>query len=101
MNSKMLNLLMICRKAGKLVMGFDPSCEAAQKKTAKCILLACDVSKKTEKEVDFFCNKYNVRALKCRFSMEDVYSKLGRKSGILAIIDEGFANSFIKIAENE
>lgn len=58
MNSqqKIINLLTICRKAGKLVIGFDAVKEAVYGGNASCVITASDISAKTLKEVKFFCN---------------------------------------------
>ena len=41
--------LTMCRKAGKLLLGFDAVKEAAQQGNVKLFLLASDASAKTEK----------------------------------------------------
>ena len=46
MNSKIINLLMICRKAGKLVMGYDSAKESAEKGKACLIITASGLSPK-------------------------------------------------------
>ena len=56
--NKTLNLLTICAKAGKLIGGFDKSMGAVKEGKSAAILLACDVSEKTAKEVRFLCEKY-------------------------------------------
>ena len=49
MNSqqKIINLLTICRKAGKLVIGFDAVKEAVYGGNASCVITASDISVKT------------------------------------------------------
>ena len=51
---KLLNMLSLCRKAGKLSMGFDSAKEALVRKASRLCLLAADCSPKTAKEVRFF-----------------------------------------------
>ena len=53
MNSKLIGLITICRKAGRMVMGFDPSKEAIESGKAFSVILASDISPKTEKEIRF------------------------------------------------
>ena len=55
--------LTMCRKAGKLLLGFDAVKEAAQQKQVKLFLLAADASAKTEKEIRFFAGTLPVRKL--------------------------------------
>ena len=90
MNSqqKIINLLTICRKAGKLVIGFDAVKEAVYGGNASCVITASDISVKTLKEVKFFCNNSAV---------DVVYSGLdsvGKKVVVAAVCDYGFAVKF-------
>ena len=45
--------LTMCRKAGKLLLGFDAVKEAAKQGSVKLFLLSADASAKTEKEIRF------------------------------------------------
>lgn len=98
MNSKILNLLTICRKAGKLVMGFDSAKDAAEKGKAYLLISAEGLSPKTVKETAFCCSKYNIPHLDGVISMDDIYIRFGKKSGVVAVCDKGFADAVIKSA---
>lgn len=102
MNSKVINLLMICRKAGKLVMGYDSAKECAEKGKACLIITAEGLSPKTVKETVFCCKKYNIPHLDGVVSMDDIFEKFGKRSGVAAVCDKGFADAVIKAsAENK
>ena len=58
--TKLINIITICRRAGKLEMGFDASVQSAEKHKARLIFTAADVSPKTAKEAEFAAEKYNV-----------------------------------------
>ncbi|MBP0988342.1 MAG: 50S ribosomal protein L7ae, partial [Oscillospiraceae bacterium] len=45
--------LTMCRKAGKLLLGFDAVKEAAQQGNVRLFLLSSDASAKTEKEIRY------------------------------------------------
>jgi ribosomal protein L30E len=90
MNS-ILNLLTICRKAGKLSMGFDSAAEAVVKRKARLIVLASDLSPKTEKEIRFTAGKASVPVIKTEMSIDEINFGLGKKVGVLAVCDEGFS----------
>ena len=47
---KLFGLLTICRKAGRMTMGFDSVKESILTDKAKAVFLASDISAKTEKE---------------------------------------------------
>lgn len=94
---KAINLLTMCRRAGRIVMGFDSVKEAIFKGEAYCVCIANDISPKTLKESEFICNRDDVPLLKLDATMEELWGALGKKVGILGICDEGFAKRFGEI----
>ena len=66
-----LSTLGLCRKSGRLIHGFDP------------------VSEKTQKEMRFFCDKYSALLSQCDCTMDEIKSVLGKRTGVLAVLDEG------------
>ena len=99
--SNITGLLTICRKAGKLVMGFDPMKDALAGGKACAVIIASDISPKTEKEVRFFSGKQNIPVARTAMTLDEVYHTLGKKAGILTICDKGFADKTISICEHE
>ncbi|MGN0604065.1 MAG: L7Ae/L30e/S12e/Gadd45 family ribosomal protein [Oscillospiraceae bacterium] len=91
MENKLFGLLSICRKSGRMAMGFDMSKEAAEKGRAELIILASDISPKTEKEVRFFSDKHSVKTVKTNFTIDDFFHGIGKKVGIITVCDKGFA----------
>jgi ribosomal protein L7Ae-like RNA K-turn-binding protein len=100
-SQKVINLLTICRKAGKLVTGFDISLENVIARKSSYILLASDVSPKTTKEVHYQLNneglESKVSVLTLPLTMEDVANYIGIRAGVIAICDKGFGKSFEKL----
>lgn len=99
--SSISGLLSICRKAGKLVMGFDPMKDALAGNKACAVIIASDISPKTEKEVRFFSGKKNIPVARTSMTLNEVYFSLGKKAGILTVCDKGFAEKALAICENE
>ncbi|MDD6269532.1 MAG: 50S ribosomal protein L7 [Oscillospiraceae bacterium] len=97
---KFLNLLTICRKAGKLVPGFDPAKEEILSHRASGVFVTADASARTKKEVRFFCDRENIPTWETELSMEDVQNALGRKAGVLAVCDKGFAKRLMELSDN-
>lgn len=93
MENKLLSTLGICRKAGKLVIGFDAVAESASKGDISLILLADDLSPKSGKEMRFSVAKYNIEVCSAPFVMEDIRKQLGKRSGILGVADQGLAGT--------
>jgi ribosomal protein L7Ae-like RNA K-turn-binding protein len=88
---KLLSALGICKKAGKLAEGFDPVAELAQSGKACLILTAGDLSPKSEKEVARIARGARVEHRRIDMTMDEIWSGLGRRAGILAVADEGLA----------
>lgn len=91
MNNK-LNTIGLCKKAGKLIGGFDPVFEefAKPKSKAAGILIASDISAKTKKEVLFQAERYNAQVKELDCTMDELQGVLGKRLGVIAILDEGF-----------
>ena len=66
MNDRLLSLLGLARKAGKVVFGRDCAAEAVRKKQAKLLLLASDLSPKSKKEMEFLGQNGRTGYLACK-----------------------------------
>lgn len=99
--SELMDILTICRKAGQLSMGFDPMKEALAEGKARAVIIASDISPKTEKEVRFFAEKKNIPAEKTKCTIDEIHCRLGKKAGILTVCGEGFAEKALRICINE
>lgn len=93
-------LLSICRKAGKLKCGMDISKSACETGEAKAVFAASDLSDKSLKEIRFCCAKNGVKIYRLDMTMSDIAEAMGKKTGILAVTDGGFAKSLAEGAEN-
>lgn len=93
--NKFLSTLGLCRRAGKLVYGFDAVCDEIKKKGSKVcgVFTARDLSEKTLKEVGFFCEKYSVPHIRTDIKMDEIKAALSVKTGIIAILDKGLFGS--------
>ncbi len=90
-----LSRLGLARKAKKIAVGFAASKEALQKGTAELILIASDISAKSEKEIRFFAKEKAV-VLRTTFSTDEISHAIGLRGGIIAILDKGFADAILK-----
>lgn len=98
-SGKWISLLTISRKAGKLIMGFDPAKEEVLAGRAKGVFLTADASEKTKKEVRFFCTQADVPVRETCFTMGDIQQAVGRKAGVLAVCDKGFADRLMELSQ--
>ena len=87
--------LTMCRKAGKLLLGFDAVTEAAKQGGVKLFLLASDVSEKTEKEVRYFAGTLPVRKLP--FDMDTLKCYFRKRTAVFGVCVDGFAAKLISL----
>ncbi len=93
-----LGTIGLCRRAGKLIFGFDAvKDEISKPKSAVSgVVIADDLSEKTIKEVRFVCDKYGVEICKPNVTMDEIKGVIGKYTGILGILDEGLFRSITK-----
>ena len=91
MNDKFLAALGICRRAGKLVFGFETVKTAMQKGEAVLIITACDLSEKTKKELRFLSGQLETELIETLYDMQSLEGSIGKKTGPLAVTDDGLA----------
>ena len=91
MNDIFLNSLGICKRAGKLVFGFETVKTAMQSGYAVLIFTAADLSEKTKKGMRFLSSQMQIEFVETGYDMDSLGSSIGRKTGIIAVTDEGLA----------
>lgn len=77
-------------------MGFDAVVEELRAPNFGGVILAADVSPKTEKEVRFYAEQNGKEVLKADFSMEDAHGAIGKRAGVFLVNDEGLFGSMKK-----
>lgn len=92
-------LISICRKAGKLKSGMDIVKSACMSGEAKAVFAASDLSPKSLKELRFNAAKYSIPLYQLQMDMEQIAMAMGKRTGILAVTDGGFAKSMAKGTE--
>ena len=91
MNNKLLSLLGMCRKAGKLTIGYDKTLELFKKSKVLVILVAADTAQRTEKELRFHTNSA-LPVIRLNETKEQLSAAIGTAAGVVGIVQEGFAN---------
>ena len=82
MNDRILSLLGICKRAGKLITGADTTIDSIRKSKAKLVIFANDFSKSSKKSVQTAADECNVKTLTINRS-------------------KGFADKLEQLIENE
>ncbi len=96
MNSKIFGLLGFASKAGKLSYGMAATLETMGKKKSFLVIAASDVSEKSQKEISFSCQKYNVNIIHPDADMDALSVAIGRRCGIISVNDKGFADAVLE-----
>lgn len=101
MNDRILSLLGLCRKAGKMTLGNDAVIDAAEKHKSRLILLTSDLSPKTAKGILAAAHRNNVKIRTVNRTKDDFGDALGKFCAVVSIDDSGFANKFTELIAQE
>ncbi len=99
--NKLLPILGLCKKAGRLKYGFDSVKETLRKKEANLLVFASDTSEKTKGRIERLAAEQNIRTICAPFSMSELAHALGlgKNTAIAAICDKGLAELFLRRIE--
>ena len=101
MNEKVLHLLGIARRAGRLTLGNDAVIEALRKGHTHLILFASDLSPRTSGGVGFAAKEEGVASVKINATMDEISMALGKRTGVVAVNDQGFAKKLLALCADE
>ncbi|MDL2219857.1 ribosomal L7Ae/L30e/S12e/Gadd45 family protein, partial [Ruminococcaceae bacterium OttesenSCG-928-O06] len=85
-----LGALGLCRRAGALATGYTAVCEAAQKGTARLVLLAEDLAPNTRKKVHAACAAH-CPVLDIPLAQQQLAALAKKPVGVVAVLDDNFA----------
>jgi len=91
MNSKLLSILGICRRAGLLSAGYDACADAIRTKKAKILFVSVDASEKTQKNIIYEAERAGVLYRKIKFTEDEINQATGKKAKLLTVNDRGLA----------
>ena len=98
-NKRLLSLLGLARRANRLSLGSDPAEEALRKGQARLVLLAEDLSQHTAGGVRFAAEEAGVDVLTAACTMDEISMALGKRTGVVAVNDAGFAKKLHELCE--
>ena len=98
---KVLSLLGLCRRAGKLQPGFDKCRESARTKKAALLVAARDISEKTYKNLCYEADRAGIESIRVGADMAELSRACGIRAGVAAVTDKGFAGALLKEYGNE
>lgn len=92
-----LSTLGLMRKVGCLVFGFDAVGREITSTSSDIagILITRDLSVKTRKELEFLRDKHkrDIKIVELDIDMDETEKILGKRTGIIAVMEEGFWRS--------
>ena len=96
---RVISLLSLVRKAGKLVAGADMVKDAARSGQVTAVFAASDLSPKSKKEIEYVCRPLSVPVYPLGVAMDEMAAQIGRRSGILAVTDKGLERKLESLLE--
>lgn len=91
MNDRLLSLLGLSRKAGKVQIGFDPVKDAIETGKAELVLTAADISANTAGKIKAAAEQFGVELICINRSKEELSFALGKTCALVAVTDKGFS----------
>ena len=96
---KLTGILSICRKAGKMEIGFAKVREVLPAGKVRGVITTSDISPKSLKEVQFYCQKAKVPVCPVPLDMDTLGGAIGRKAAVVAILDAGFYDRISQLCD--
>ena len=94
-----ISTLGLMKKTGSIITGFDAVEREIKNPASKIcgVALAADLSQKSRKEILFIREKFRpqLTAAELPWTLEQIGNVLGKKTGIVAVMDQGFWKSII------
>ncbi|HIW11889.1 MAG TPA: ribosomal L7Ae/L30e/S12e/Gadd45 family protein [Candidatus Salinicoccus stercoripullorum] len=99
MMDKILNLLGIAKRAGRLTTGEEKTIESVRGRSAKIVFLASDAGASTSKKIRDKCSYYDIPLID-----EYTNAELSQATGasnrvVLSITDPGFSKKMLELQE--
>ena len=98
-NDKLLAMIGMCKRAGKLVCGFDVVADGIRAGEYTSVFYASDISDKTLKELRFICERDGASANLVKVTMDEIGQITAKRAGIFAVTDAGLRRKISELAE--
>ncbi len=92
---KVINLLGLAQRAGKLISGTETILDELKRKRVKAVIMANDIQDNTAEKVNLATKKDNIPLITA-FSAAEISHAIGKKRKVLGLTDVGFAKTLIK-----
>lgn len=92
---KVIQTLSMCKRAGKLQLGFDVAKKAMQDGSAELIVVSSDLSPKTLKEVVYLTGQFELPMVTINQTLDELWYIIGKRAGVIAVTDYSLAKKII------
>lgn len=96
-NQKLISAMGLCRRAGKLVMGFDAVKKSVLDGKAVMVITACDLAENTKKKLGYFCEDL-IEVTEIPVTIDELLCVTPKPVGVFAVIDTQLAKLCKKAA---
>ncbi len=100
MNNQLLSFLGICRRAGKMTLGYDSVVSSVTNGESCLVIMADDISPRTEKHLTEALTGTPVSIMKVPYDRNTLGKSLGKFTAIISVNDRGFAVKITELIEN-
>ena len=101
MNDRLLSMLGLCRRAGKIVMGTDPVIEAVESKRVFLVVMASDFSNNSRKNILKASHENSVKFYDINRTKDEISMAVGKYTAVAAITDRGFSDKIQELILKE
>lgn len=95
--NKVLSMLGLCKKAGKLRQGFEAVKESAVNNEIYLILLSDEIAENTRGKAENVAYNAKIPLETIPIGLQKLGEQTGKKAGVLGIADQGFAVAITKL----
>ena len=99
---KLLSLLGLCRRAGRLQWGHDACIDAIRHGTAKLCLMSADASARLKRDIQYAVDRAGGTppVIHTPYTMQQMRDATGYFAGVLTTDDEGFAKRLTQLHQD-
>lgn len=100
--NKVLSMLGLARRAGRLSMGHDTALSAVMEGKAECLVFASDTSERLRLEFKTAMDKrkFDIPVFYTDITIVEIYFSCGYKAGVIAVNDKNFSKKIISLLED-
>jgi ribosomal protein L7Ae-like RNA K-turn-binding protein len=100
MKSNALAWICLCRKAGKIKMGFDAAAQSLGRDAA-LVVFACDASENTKRRMQQKALLYKVPVCTLPHTEDEIWRTTGKRAVLMTIIDKRLAAQLAALTNRE